>query len=411
MQVVLALNVNHTRIGIYVDGVLVQQYSSTSPQTSIDWKNLVFRFAGDGLAHTVMIRTDATEFNASGRGAFIDDLKMIATQGVVAGNAGAGITSVALSNFVSAALVDTDGSETFTLAFAGVPTDASIVTSSGTYSAVAGVITINGAELATAQLRFADTVTGHLSIGVTATSTETATGAQSTTVSQTLELDVDPKFVATDILQDEVNGYADILGTTGADTTILDGTAGQDLIKGEAGDDRLGGTAGTAGNDILDGGLGNDTLHGGAGDDLLIGGAGNDTLFGEAGADTFAWMLADRGTGGAGRAVDTIQGFDSTTYVAGTSGDRLDLRDLLIGENTGNLQNYLDFDTTSSAGNTIIRVSSTGGFSGGNYADVQEDQRIVLQGVNLRSGLGLAADSSDQQIISELLNRGKLITD
>ncbi|MBC7666348.1 MAG: type I secretion C-terminal target domain-containing protein, partial [Caulobacter sp.] len=44
-------------------------------------------------------------------------------------------------------------------------------------------------------------------------------------------------------------------------------------------------------------------------------------------------------------------------------------------------------------------------------AATNEDQTIVLQGVDLRASMGLAANSTDAQVISELLNRGKLMTD
>ncbi|WP_298398844.1 retention module-containing protein [uncultured Azonexus sp.] len=204
-----------------------------------------------------------------------------------------------------------------------------------------------------------------------------------------------------------------INGTSGND--IINGMAGDDTIYGLDGNDKLSGGAGVdrlyggAGNDILSGGAGNDILDGGAGNDVLWGGAGNDNLTGGLGADTFAWGLGDRGTGGSGRAVDTITDFDVRAFASG--GDRLDLRDLLVGENSGNLQNYLDFDTTSQAGNTIIRISSTGAFSSGNYSSGSEDQRIVLEGINIRTDLGLANNASDNQIINELISRGKLVTD
>ena len=395
---------NYTQIGVYLDGVLIAQYASTSPETAIDWKNLVFSFTGDGATHTLSIKTDATSYNSSGRGAFIDDLQLTATQGVSTGNGGAaGFTSVSLANYVAAALTDTDGSETLSLSFTGVPAGATIVSSTGTHAIVDGAITISASELASAQLRFADTVTGHLSIGVTATSTETANGDHASTAAQTVELDVIPKFAATDILLDEANtsaAYTHILGTTGNDTTALDGTAGNDLIKGEAGADRLGGTSGSAGNDILDGGAGNDTLRGGAGDDILFGGAGNDTMTGGTGADTFAWVLSDRGTS-ATPAVDTITDFDTTA-----NSDKLDLRDLLVGEfhsgtDAGNLANYLHFSSTGSGTNavTTIEVKSLGS---GTF-----DQSIRLTGIDLTAGNTL----SDQTIIQNLLTNGKLITD
>jgi len=188
----------------------------------------------------------------------------------------------------------------------------------------------------------------------------------------------------------------------GAGNDTIDGGAGHDLLVGGAGNDSI---SGGTGNDILRGGDGNDVLNGGDGNDLLAGGAGNDTMTGGAGADVFVWSLADRGAPGT-PAVDTVQTFDNAT--AGTGGDVLDLRDLLQGEahdaiSVGNLQNYLHFETAG--GNTTIQISSGGGFVNG-YNVGAVDQTIVLQGVNLLSGF-----STDLQVIQDLLNRGKLVTD
>jgi Ca2+-binding RTX toxin-like protein len=191
--------------------------------------------------------------------------------------------------------------------------------------------------------------------------------------------------------------------------STLDGGVGNDTLTG------------SAGRDVLRGGADNDTLNGGAGDDTLYGGSGSDTLTGGAGHDVFRWELADRGTAG-NAPRDIITDFDNNNY----SGDVLDLRDLLVGEthsantlslpgsigtnnalsigsSVGNLGNYLHFST--SGGNTVIEVSSTGGFSGG-YNAAAVDQIIQVNGVNLTSGF-----SSDSQIIADLLKRGKLVTD
>jgi large repetitive protein len=167
---------------------------------------------------------------------------------------------------------------------------------------------------------------------------------------------------------------------------------------------------GTAGDDALSGGGGAQTLVGGAGDDILMGGAGNDSLTGGTGADVFVWRLADKGPAGT-PALDRISDFDLAS-----GGDALDLRDLLVGENTtggtGNLDRYLDFDTTTTPGSTIIRISSSGGFTGGGFVSGAHDQTITLENVNLRSaGFGLTGSATDAQIIQELLNRQKLTVD
>jgi hypothetical protein len=182
---------------------------------------------------------------------------------------------------------------------------------------------------------------------------------------------------------------------------------------------------GNALNNRLTGNDGNNVLDGGAGNDRLLGGAGNDTLTGGIGSDIFEWNLADRGTPGA-PAIDTI-----TDFVYGGSGnttqsnfdtlrvDSLDLRDLLVGEastliqtgavpNVGNLLNYLDFNV--SGGTTTIRISSTGGFAGGTYNAGQEDQRIVLNGVNLYSVTGAAA-GNETDLLQRLLANGGLTVD
>ena len=90
-------------------------------------------------------------------------------------------------------------------------------------------------------------------------------------------------------------------------------------------------------------------------------------------------------------------------------GDVLDLRDLLQGETTaggtGNLTNYLHFDTTG--GDTVIHISSTGAFSGG-FNPGAVDQTISLQDVDLSFG---GQHSTDQQIIQELMNKSKLLVD
>ncbi|MEQ6289186.1 type I secretion C-terminal target domain-containing protein, partial [Vogesella sp. GCM10023246] len=185
-------------------------------------------------------------------------------------------------------------------------------------------------------------------------------------------------------------------GTIGNDT--LSGGDGNDFIDGRAGNDTI---RGGYGNDVLMGGLGDDTIYGDTtlgdpvgGNDVIYGGFGNDTLIGGAGSDTFKWALGDQGQAGA-PTIDTIKDFQT-----GAGGDVLDLKDLLRGENSSNLTNYLHF--TSDGTNTVVQVSSAGQFNGSNY-DATADQRIVLEGVNLTGG--------DAAIIEQLKNNTNLKTD
>jgi VCBS repeat-containing protein len=171
---------------------------------------------------------------------------------------------------------------------------------------------------------------------------------------------------------------------------------------------------GNASANRITGNDGDNTLSGLAGDDRLIGGKGDDTLTGGANNDIFEWNLADKGSAGS-PAIDTITDF---VYNA-TKIDSLDLRDLLVGEastelNTGatpNIGNLLDYlNVTVSGGTTTINVSSTGGFTGGAYAPGAEDQRIVLTGVDLYSATGSTA-GNETQLLQALLKNGTLIVD
>jgi Ca2+-binding RTX toxin-like protein len=207
------------------------------------------------------------------------------------------------------------------------------------------------------------------------------------------------------VINSEIIPTATHTGTSSADT--LTGSTGADYMIGGDGSDSL---SGLVGSDSLFGGWGNDTLVDSDGDDSLTGGHGNDMLTGGIGADVFAWTFNDGGARGT-PAVDTITDFDTRLPSAG--GDIIDLRDLLSGEKTNTLENYLEFSFSASGTTptTTIHVSSTGAFAGGTYNAANEDQTIVLSGVDLRASLGLASTASDADIIGKLLTQGKLIVD
>jgi VCBS repeat-containing protein len=152
-------------------------------------------------------------------------------------------------------------------------------------------------------------------------------------------------------------------------------------------------------------------LVGGAGDDVLTSGAGWDRLTGGGGSDTFVWHSAEPGTAGlSAPPQDFIADFDARPAASG--GDVLDLRDLLVGETSATLDQFLDFSVIDGATpSTEIRISSTGGFSGGNHDSAAEDQRIVLEGVDIRASLGLAAHASDNMIVQTMIDQAKLLVD
>jgi T1SS-143 domain-containing protein len=163
---------------------------------------------------------------------------------------------------------------------------------------------------------------------------------------------------------------------------------------------------GSALADAIQGSTGDDTLSGLAGDDVLIGGLGNDTLIGGADNDTYLWKAGTTGT-------DTIQGFVHN-FNGNANGDRLDLSDLLSGENQigngglGNLLNFIDISTANLGGggalDTVIKVSAT------SAADpaTSTEQTIVLQDVNLYTSYSTGSEGS---VILGMLGDGTLKVD
>ncbi|HRC26346.1 MAG TPA: type I secretion C-terminal target domain-containing protein, partial [Alphaproteobacteria bacterium] len=182
------------------------------------------------------------------------------------------------------------------------------------------------------------------------------------------------------------NGGNDyLLGYGGADTMY--GGNGTDTLQGGQGDDRLYGEndndslSGEDGKDWMRGGAGNDTLRGGDGDDSLIGDAGVDALYGDAGADKFIFYTVS-----AFSEVDTVYGFSAA------EGDKLDVRDLLIGFDplTKLIADFVQI--TDSAGSSVVKVDRDG--TGGAYS--------LAQIATLQSVTGLTDEAA-------LLNSGTLL--
>ncbi|MFP5430217.1 MAG: DUF5801 repeats-in-toxin domain-containing protein [Gammaproteobacteria bacterium] len=178
----------------------------------------------------------------------------------------------------------------------------------------------------------------------------------------------------------------------GNQSITVDGSNVQDTVYGTDGNDSL---SGQGDFNILLGRAGDDELHGGPLEDTLIGGSGNDTMTGGTGADVFVWNLSDGGTT-VNPAIDTI-----TDFTTGADGDQLDLRDLLVGEESAPLTDYLHFEDDGAT--TTISISTTGQFDGSNYATAT-DQQIVLEST-------LLAGATDADIISSLLSTSNLRID
>ena len=153
-------------------------------------------------------------------------------------------------------------------------------------------------------------------------------------------------------------------------------------------------------------------------------------LAGGSGSDVFAWRFADSGSAGT-PAVDTITGFvygggysniDNGSGAPIGGGDVLDLRDLLQNEHTSvgvtgaaagsiaisNLLNFIDIQISGS--DTILHISKSGSFTGAASDSLVEDQRIVLQGVNLYTDVSVTS-GNETLLLQTLIRNGTLIVD
>ncbi|MBO2676808.1 type I secretion C-terminal target domain-containing protein, partial [Shewanella algae] len=161
------------------------------------------------------------------------------------------------------------------------------------------------------------------------------------------------------------------------------GREGDDILFGQGGNDDL---LGDIGNDTVFGGVGNDYIFGGTGADYLVGGTGSDRL--DAGIDNDRDILI-WDAGSADGSTDEVYNFDPNT-------DALDLSDILVNEENGVLDDYLDFSFVG--GNTIISVDTTG--AGG------DSVTIVLNGVDLSAEYGT---TDEGVIIQSLISDGALL--
>lgn len=130
-------------------------------------------------------------------------------------------------------------------------------------------------------------------------------------------------------------------------------------------------------------------------DELIIGGAGDDILTGGDGKDIFVWNAGDEGVAGV-PASDTVKDFNIS------QGDVLDFSDILVGEDAGNLTDFISI--TEDGSDIVIELKPEAG-------DVT--QKVTLQGTSL-ADLGVGGfDASTQQaeIINKLVQDGHVNVD
>jgi VCBS repeat-containing protein len=172
-------NADYTAIGIYVDGVLLASYANTSPADALNWQALQYSFTGTGGAQSIRIVTLATQRDANGRGAMIDNIALSET---LPSNTGLEDTAIPLSQ-VRAALTDTDGSEVLAVAITALPVGATVSDGTHSFTATADAIQVDvtGWNLATLTLLPPLNFNGQITLGVEATSTESSNGSTAST--------------------------------------------------------------------------------------------------------------------------------------------------------------------------------------------------------------------------------------
>lgn len=143
---------------------------------------------------------------------------------------------------------------------------------------------------------------------------------------------------------DTIAGIENVIGGSGNDT--ITGSDVANILQGGSGNDAL---YGQGGNDILKGDAGTDTLRGEDGNDLIYGGSGLDTMYGGLGADSFVFEAASAFSN-----IDVIKDFSTS------QGDKVDIKDLLIGYDplTSAITDFLQITTSGS--NSIVKVDRDG---------------------------------------------------
>lgn len=165
-----------TQIGIYVDGVRLGGDASTSRTGGLDWQTQRFSFVGSGAVQSIRIVSEAGRFDANGRGMMVDNIALTET---LPANTGLEDTAIRLCA-LSAALKDTDGSETLKLTIEGVPIGATLSDGVRRFTATAGNTTADVSTWKLAQLSILppQDYHGEFVLKVVASATEQANGAR-----------------------------------------------------------------------------------------------------------------------------------------------------------------------------------------------------------------------------------------
>ena len=267
------------------------------------------------------------------------------------------------------------------------PGQGQFAVSLGGYDAVAPITSNDVINLDTALHINAGDSNDYVELGISQADNTVKTGSALPNVNNQMSQNdvLSSKFMsARNILDSDGQLKQNVLEEVQPKTDTVNLGLGDDTVYGGEGSQMM---HGGAGNDLLIGGEGIDGLRGGEGNDTITGGLGEDVLRGDGGADTFVWKAGETGT-------DHITDFE-------VNKDKLDLSDLLLGEEHNSLEQYFQFSVED--GNTTISIDAD--------LNGEFDQHIVLDGVDLFATYGsdesdiinglLGSNSSDSPLIVE----------
>ena len=178
----LGLDINHTRIGIYVDGVQIGSYAGTSANAALNWEALNFSFIGNGSQQRIRIAVegiatsdhDDHHHEGHGYGAMIDKITLTEILPV---NTGYQDSAINLSEII-ATLTDMDSSEVLGVTIGAVPTGA--ILTDGAHAFVGTdaqhLVAVTGWDLANLTIVAPSGFVGSFALTVAATATEASTG-------------------------------------------------------------------------------------------------------------------------------------------------------------------------------------------------------------------------------------------
>ena len=274
-----------SKVEVWIDGEKVEEISGSGVGASnTNWSSHEYSFTGDGSPVRVEIKYTG-EGAAYGRGAYIDNLNITDTHQVDWAASGEAGKAIVLPE-ISAALTDTDGSETLTLEISGIPEGAVLSDGNGnTFTATDAENTVDVSDWDFAHLSITPPEgASDFDLEVTATSTEQSTG-ESATQSQTLSVDITN---AASNEPDDDDDDDDLSGDNDTNTVVYDneyiGDNNWDNVKTGNGNDYIdvkdGGSkikAGNGHNKVL-AGDGWDDVKTGKGDDIIDVGDGGSKI-------------------------------------------------------------------------------------------------------------------------------------